>query len=91
MNALDYDATLHVMFADKTTYEELPKNPTKEIEKTVNRFISKVLSDRKLNAVFGYELKCSNGICPRLYGLPKLHKEPNLPLKPIVSFINSPH
>ena len=31
----------------------------------------------------------SDGLCPRFYGLPKIHK-PGIPLRPIVSFVNSP-
>ena len=31
----------------------------------------------------------SDGLCPRFYGLPKIHK-PGSPLRPIVSFVNSP-
>ena len=31
----------------------------------------------------------SDGLCPRFYGLPKIYK-PGIPLRPIVSFVNSP-
>ena len=34
-------------------------------------------------------LYSSDGFCPRFYGLPKIHK-PGIPLRPIVSFVNSP-
>ena len=34
-------------------------------------------------------LRSSDGLAPRLYGLPKIHKE-GVPLRPIVSFVNSP-
>ena len=34
-------------------------------------------------------LYSSDGLCPRFYGLPKIHK-PGIPLRPIVSFVNSP-
>ena len=34
-------------------------------------------------------LRSSDGIAPRLYGLPKIHKE-GVPLRPIVSFVNFP-
>ena len=34
-------------------------------------------------------LDSSDGLCPRFYGLPKNHK-PGIPLRPIVSFVNSP-
>lgn len=34
-------------------------------------------------------LKCNTGVFPKMYFTPKIHK-PNLPLRPIVSFIGSP-
>ena len=34
-------------------------------------------------------LYSSDGLCPRFYGLPKIHK-PGIPLRPIVSFVKSP-
>ena len=34
-------------------------------------------------------LYSSDGLCPHFYGLPKIRK-PGIPLKPIVSFVNSP-
>ena len=34
-------------------------------------------------------LHCSKGVTPRFYGLPKIHKA-SVPLRPIMSFINSP-
>ena len=35
------------------------------------------------------KLDSSDGLCPRFYGLHKIHK-PGIPLRPIVSFVNSP-
>ena len=34
-------------------------------------------------------LKCTKGVTPKIYGLPKVHKV-NLPLRPIVAFVGSP-
>ena len=34
-------------------------------------------------------LYSSDGLCPRFYGLPKIHKT-GIPLRPIFSFVNSP-
>ena len=33
-------------------------------------------------------LRSTDSVLPRMYGLPKIHK-PNLPLRPIVSFVGS--
>ncbi len=36
-----------------------------------------------------YKLNPKSNICPRIYGLPKIHKE-GIPLRPIVDFMGSP-
>jgi hypothetical protein len=35
------------------------------------------------------KLYSSDGLSPRFYGLPKIHK-PEIPLRPVVSFVNYP-
>ena len=45
--------------------------------------------NEKINKKCYYYLRCSNAITPRFYGLPKIHKS-SVPLRPIVSFVNSP-
>ena len=47
---------------------------------------SKIKKLLKPNIIF---LHCSKVVIPRFYGLPKVHKV-SVPLRPIVSFINSP-
>ena len=47
---------------------------------------SKIKKLLKPNIIF---LRCSKGVIPRFYGSPKVHKV-SVPLRPIVSFINSP-
>jgi hypothetical protein len=50
----------------------------------------KNLEDKKLiDLTEAKSLKMNNTIAPKIYGLPKLHKE-GMPLRPIVSCINSP-
>ena len=71
------------------TYKELPKDPTAKIERKVRSKIielkkAKLLSDQACDY-----LRPSATICPKFYGLPKIHK-PNIPLRPIVASQGSP-
>ncbi len=43
----------------------------------------------KLSNQMSYRLNPKSNICPRIYGLPKIHKE-GIPLRPIVDFTGSP-
>ena len=47
------------------------------------------LKNKKISKTEYLFLHCSKDVTPRFYGLPKIHKA-SVPLRPIVSFINSP-
>ena len=67
------------------SYRILPKDPTESTERKTTSLIKKSTLPEEL----------SNKLCPtgsrppRLYGLPKIHKE-GVPLRPIVSNIGAP-
>ena len=44
--------------------------------------------DQKITAPVYYHLKCDKDVTPKIYGLPKIHKE-SVPLRSIVSFTGS--
>ena len=48
-----------------------------------------LLYDNKIDKKMASHLTPKHSVSPRIYGLPKVHKE-NMPLRPIVSSINSP-
>ena len=52
-------------------------------------FINNLVESNKITKEASFRLKISDVTTPRLYGLAKLHKE-NIPLRPIVSFTDSP-
>ena len=64
------------------SYKKLPKNPLKKISRTV------ALAIKSNNSVSSLCRKLfeSSPIAPRIYGLPKIHKE-GAPLRPIVNTI----
>ncbi|XP_020297813.1 uncharacterized protein LOC109862232 [Pseudomyrmex gracilis] len=80
MNKTDYDNKIQTLLTD-STYEKLKKDPTSSLKTLTTNLIKKNnLSDMLIPR---------NAVPPRLYGLPKIHKS-NIPLRPIVSAINSP-
>jgi predicted GIY-YIG superfamily endonuclease len=67
------------------SYIKIPKNPIKKIIKEVKKTINSSNLDEKTKK----RLLPTNEITPRIYGLPKIHKE-GIPLRPIVNTIGSP-
>jgi len=84
-----YDNKINKMLDDEETYTRLKTNPTASTSKDVNKFINNLLESNKITKEASFRLKISDATIPRLYGLPILHTE-NIPLRPIVSFTDSP-
>ena len=70
-------------------YQPLKCDPTRATEKTVNTFVSGLKQNKKISKRDEFALKSSDGRAPRLFGLPKIHKQ-GIPLQPIVSSVESP-
>ena len=66
------------------SYKKLDSNPMPKIMKDVKKMISDSSLDEKLKK----KLTPSCETIPRIYGLPKIHKE-GVPLRPIVNTIGS--
>lgn len=60
----------------------------RQLKKYFIFLLRKLFKDGKLSSAQYYKLHNTDAICPRIYGLPKIHK-PDVPLRPIVSFVNS--
>ena len=54
-----------------------------------NNIIKKWRNANYINDEESNKLKIHNAQAPKLYGLPKLHKN-NIPLRPIISYVQSP-
>ncbi|XP_020298905.1 uncharacterized protein LOC109863122, partial [Pseudomyrmex gracilis] len=82
LKQLNQDTDIIILPANKdSTYEKLKKDPTASLKTLTTNFIKKNnLPDMSIPR---------NAVPLRLYGLPKIHKN-NIPLRPIVSAINSP-
>ena len=91
MDSKDYNTKIYDLLNDDIIYRKLATkfNPLNKITKTVNEFVYRLYTSKKIKQDKYYWLHSSKGVVPRFYGLPKIHKT-DVPLRPIVSFINSP-
>ena len=74
---------------DKSTYAVLNSDPTSKTQRKLNKMLLDLKKGSKISDSTYKILYSSDGLCPRFYGLPKIHKL-GIPLRPIVSFVNSP-
>ena len=74
---------------DKSTYAVLNSDPTSKTQRKLNKMLLDLKKAGRISDSTYKMLYSSDGLCPRFYGLPKIHKL-GIPLRPIVSFVNSP-
>ncbi len=74
---------------DDKTYKQLKRDPSKKLQRKLNDKLFQLHQANILNKPLYSRLSCSVAQTPKIYGLPKIHKE-NTPLRPIVSFCSSP-
>ena len=84
-----YDEKMASLLDDQKTYEKLDKDPTPTLERKMNAMLLRMKKAGSISDRLYDRLRCSAGRLPLLYGLPKVHK-PEVPLRPIVSFVHSP-
>jgi hypothetical protein len=82
---------------DTNTYQEIARDPTLKYEKEFNEEIKKLERNKIISENKRKQLTRYDSICPRIYGLAKVHKLPNpippnatIKLRPIVSCQQSP-
>ena len=77
------------MVIDDRTYKQLKRDPSKKLQRKLNDKLFQLHQANILKKLLYSRLSCSIAQTPKLYGLPKIHKE-NAPLRPIFSFCSSP-
>jgi hypothetical protein len=91
LDAKDYDKKILDILEDEDTYSKVDADPTLKIEKALSAklktYFYPINEDNKSRYKF---LLSTNGSPPMLYGLPKIHKPPTYPCRPIVDFNPSP-
>ncbi|XP_058839782.1 uncharacterized protein LOC131695552 [Topomyia yanbarensis] len=76
------------MLNDTSTYKLRKDNPSNKVLKKLNTIVEQWWLDKHIDSATKRKLKVYNCNPPRVYGLPKIHKE-NRPLRPVVSTIGS--
>lgn len=89
----DYVSKMNAILSDQSKFSKL--GPAETCDKTAShekRFckdLNKIVKDGRLPKCVADEIKPVGSQRPRLYGLPKIHKEGS-PLRPVLSAIGSP-
>jgi hypothetical protein len=85
MNRMDYNNKMIEHLTTTGSYKKLDNNPISKVVKEVKKAIKSSNLDERIKK----RLTPNCLITPRIYGLPKIHKE-GVPLRPIVNTIGSP-
>ncbi|XP_060525272.1 uncharacterized protein LOC132701408 [Cylas formicarius] len=88
MTKEDYLEKSLILLNDANTYLPVIRDPTHSIETQCNNIIKKINNLGYIDDTTARNLKTYNGVCPKYYGLPKIHKD-GYPLRPIVSCVGA--
>ncbi|XP_058820994.1 uncharacterized protein LOC131683172 [Topomyia yanbarensis] len=88
ISATEYHQKMTAMVNDTSTYKERKDNPSKRVLKKLNTIVKQWWLNKHIDTATKYKLKVYHCNPPRVYGLPKIHKE-GRPLRPVVSTIGS--
>lgn len=84
-----YDNKMTELLNDDSTYKEIRSDPTNIHQKKNNELIKKWETNNYISPATAKNLTIHNALIPKIYGLPKLHKN-GIPMRPIVSCVQSP-
>ncbi|XP_073826795.1 uncharacterized protein [Musca autumnalis] len=89
MSKTDYEERMRTILSDIMTYQRINKDPTASLQRKNNEFVEELFKNNLITMIEKKRLKTEVATAPRIYGLPKIHKD-GYPLRPICSSINSP-
>ncbi|GBP03619.1 hypothetical protein EVAR_91306_1 [Eumeta japonica] len=89
MNRCDYELRMEDIVGDTAGYLLINKDPTSRLQRQNNEIVDKLFQKEIISLKDKLKLKTNEAIAPRLYGVPKIHKE-CYPLRPICSCVNTP-
>lgn len=89
MEKEEYYTKCNTLVNDEEVYTRLNKDPTRSIERETNAWVKKMKTNNYISAITAKQLMSYETNSPRLYGLPKVHKN-GIPMRPIVNTIDSP-
>ena len=70
----DYEEKILKLLADDNTHLRLKRDPTKSLERNVNKYIHDLFKNDLLSQREYHVLHSFDAYAPRIYGLPKVHK-----------------
>ena len=88
LDRVEYDNKVLALL-NTQTYIELKSDPTARIERKICSKLSDLKKSDKLSQKVYDRLRPCATVCPKIYGLPRIHK-PDVPLRPIVASQGSP-
>ena len=88
MDKEEYIEKMEEKLRDETTYQRIEKDPTNDIKETLSKLLNKIKDEKQIDTKTFYRLQPTKAKIPRMYGLPKIHKE-NYPLREIVDSTGS--
>lgn len=88
MNKTEYIRKMNYLLSDTSTYNVILIDPTKKVNLKNTKLVTSLYSNKYIDDKLRFQLINRNPVTPRIYGLPKLHKD-GIPLRPIVSTIGS--
>ena len=91
MNKDDYLNKMYEVLSDNKRFlpDTKSKDMTHQTERSVCQLINKLLQDKVIDKTLHTSLRPRGSHLPRMYGLPKTHKNA-APLRPILAMTNSP-
>lgn len=90
MYATEYDRKVKELLSDENTYQIISQgDPTSKLQLLNNNNIIGLFKNSFIDMSLKYSLTNYNTTAPKLYALPKTHKE-NIPMRPVVASINTP-
>ncbi|XP_062537658.1 uncharacterized protein LOC134205978 [Armigeres subalbatus] len=88
METQEYQCKMEELLSNEDTYKKLTTNPTNRILRSINNLLTEWHNKGYIDGSTQRKLKESSCHPPRIYGLPKIHKD-NRTLRPVVSTIGS--
>ncbi|XP_055547777.1 uncharacterized protein LOC129731643 [Wyeomyia smithii] len=89
MKREDYESKMRALIDDIDTYERIDADWTSKIQTKNNTLVKSLFDQKMIDQPTKNRLTTYNATCPKIYGLPKIHKDGN-PLRVILSCINCP-
>lgn len=89
MEKEDYESRMNDVLNDMMTYRRINKDPTSSLQKKNSELVDELHNLNIITVIEKRRMKNDAAFAPRIYGLPKIHKE-GFPLRPICASVNSP-